>query len=247
MRRTSSVLTKALVASVAAVALVAVPAAAEDSFVEEVTAPTNDPMRLAPGYSTEREVRVLNEAVDTSELHLQARNLVDDDNGCVHPETRDGDTTCGVDGGELSDWMRITVTRLGGTTDELLWTGTLAELADGAVLESAMPAKAEWRLRLTSELPREAGNDTQTDRVSYDLRWTMSSERGPDDVDIAGVEAEAGGSAGGGAPRLPGGVVIGGLPATGTTVGLLLLLTTAGLLSAGSIMIAAGRRRAVTP
>lgn len=246
MRHTSSVLTKALLASVAAVALVAVPAAAEDSFIEEVTAPTNDPMRLAPGYSSEREVRVVNEALDTSELHLQARNLVDDDNGCVHPETREGDTTCGADGGELADWMRITVTRLGSPTDEQLWTGTLSQLAEGAVLESAMPAEAEWRLRLTSELPREAGNDTQTDRVSYDLRWTMSSERGPDDVDIAGVEAEAsgGGSAGGG-PGMPGSGVI-GLPATGAQVGLLLLLITAGLMTAGSILIAAGRKRAVT-
>lgn len=246
MRSTGPVLTKTLIASIAAVALVAVPAAADDSFVEEVTAPADDFSVVLPGDSVIREVRVSNEAVENSELHLLARNLVDDDNGCVRDEALNGDTTCGAGGGELSDWLRITVTRVGGPTDELLWSGTLADLADGAVLASVMPAKAEWRLRLNSELPRETGNEIQSDRVSYDLRWTITSTRGPDDVDIAGVEAEAGGGAAGGGPGLPGAGIIGGLPATGTTVGLLLLLTTAGLLSAGSILIAAGRKRAVT-
>lgn len=238
-------LAKLVVAVVAPLVLVAIPAAADSSFVEEVSPPTHDPMRLAPGYTTEREVLVVNEALGVSELHLRAQDLVDDDNGCVGPETRDGDTTCGEDGGELAEWLQITVTRLG-STEEQLWSGTLVDLADGVVLESAMPAKAEWRLRLTSELPYAAGNDTMTDRVTYDLRWTMSSERGPDDTDILGVEEEAaaggdaGGTAGGG-PRVAGTQAF-GLPATGAPVGVVLLGVVAALLTAGSTLILTSRR-----
>lgn len=62
------------------------------------------------------------------------------------------------------------------------------------------------------------------------------TDDGKDEDEVAGVEAER--------PRPPTGPgLIGGLPATGTQVSLLLLLLTAGLLTGGSILLAANRRR----
>ena len=65
--------------------------------------------RLAPGVSRQGTISVTNPSDQRVTIALAAKNLRDDDNGCVRPETRDGDTTCGDDGGELSRWLDVSI------------------------------------------------------------------------------------------------------------------------------------------
>lgn len=240
----------ALAALTASLTLLALPAVADSGFVEQITAATADPMRLAPGTSTTREVLVRNDSPDAALLNLRVSDVVEDDNGCVLPESRDGDVSCGDTGGELGDWLEVDVRLLTSrTSNEQLWWGTLRDLEAGVDLVADMPPGAEWRLAVVSHLPRAAGNDTMTDRIGYDLRWTMSAERGPDEVDILGVEQSAGGATSSGGGATSGGVaaVVAGvyaqLPDTGGPVGVLMLVVMTGLLTAGAVLMVIGRPR----
>lgn len=226
-------------------ATVAVPAVAEDGFVEEVRAPGPERLRLEPGSSTSREVLVRNGSGATAGLHLMADNVVDDENGCVRPEIRDGDTTCDSSGGELGRWLRLRIDRVAPDGPrETVWNGTLSDLEGGVVLVEALPAGSRQRLGLVSLLPREARNNTMTDRVSYDLRWTITSQTGREETEVLGVDAASGATTSGG--RTPE-VGLPGLPTVGGDLPMSVLVITAAALGTGSFLLALGRRRPDLP
>ena len=222
-------------------------------FTHEPSAPLLNFDRLAPGYSTSGDVAVKNDSVETVALHLRATNIHDDENGCLVQETRDGDSSCGDGGGELARWLEIVIS---GTDDtgaqQVAWTGTVDQLADGEYLSRSMAAGAVWDLRMTATLLWEAGNDTMTDRLSYDLRWTMEGATGSDvsespgsvAVGGEGPGAGTGTNAGGGLSGLiPGGGAVITLPMTGATIGLTTIILGLFLVGFGGLLVALVRMR----
>ena len=210
-----------------------------EGFVHHSSTPLLSFHRLAPGYAASGAVEVKNDSPHRAALVLRAYDVEDDENGCLVQETRMGDTTCGVgDGdGELGEWLELTVSRDGaGSAPEQLWTGSIADLESGAELTENMPAGAVWPLRMTVELPRAAGNDTMTDKVGYDLRWTASAENTTQTADVKGVEASAAGPTSGGQPGI-------GLPFTGSTLSLGTLLLDLSVLLAGVALLYVSRWR----
>ena len=251
---------RAAVALLAAVALFGAPASATaddggrllldvpgdgEGFVSHTSKPVIQTSRLAPGYSTTGALVLKNDSSTPAHVRLQTVRVRDDDNGCNRPETRDGDTTCGQGGGELSDWLEATVSRSSNGSTQALWHGSLSALAVGVDLPDEIKAGATWPLRLTLELPYAAPNQTQTDRVGFGLRWSASADvagvRPPSSAEVLGTEAFAAGTS-------DTGPVIGGgrgvpLPFTGAEIGIRLLLTDAGLLAAGVALLFSSRRR----
>jgi hypothetical protein len=89
------------------------------------------------------------------------------------------------------------------------------------------------------ELPYAAGNDTQTDRVGFGLKWTTSADTGESSqAEVKGIEAFAPGSGGGSSSG--GGIT---LPFTGTAISPALLALDLGVLFAGGLLVLASRRR----
>jgi LPXTG-motif cell wall-anchored protein len=164
--------------------------------------------------------------------------VVDDENGCIRPETNGGDSTCESSGGELSAWLRVAVDRAGSR----LWEGSMSDLAaDRVVIAEALPAGTEIPLTLEVTLPVEAGNDTMTDQVGFALRVDASADLASDG-EVLGVEATAG--------RGPGDSDDEGsglLPFTGSDVAPWLPWTGAFLVGAGGYLVVSRRRRTPEP
>lgn len=219
-------------------------------FVDDPAGPLLTTDLLAPGYSATGDVRIRNDSADVAELVVQATDVRNDDHGCVRPEIRVGDTSCGVDGGELASWLELTITKdAGSTAARELWSGSIEELVDGATLTDGMEPGAVWSLRMTAHLPRAAGNETQTDRIGFDLRWTASADTGDTTTDILGTEVTTGGtgSSGPGSEETGSGADVLGveLPLTGATVDLRVLLLALTALFAGVALLLSARLRAV--
>jgi hypothetical protein len=166
------------------------PAAARTWFVRDVTPPSESSKLLAPGTSFTRTVEIHNRFHGNAQLYVRATNLEDDDNGCVQPETESGDNTCGAGGGELSPWLHIsirTVPRDGEPVE--VWSGSLTELTEGdALLVHRLPKGSTNLLELVTTMSVDADNTTMTDRVDYDLEWTMTQGIG-NQVDVLGMES----------------------------------------------------------
>ena len=125
---------------------------------------------LAPGLSGSGTFTVRNETRQKADVRVTALKLLDRENSCLSPEKRVPGERCSSDGGELSDWLKVVITRRQGASETRVWSGRLAQLTRGAKLSGAVPATSSWSLRMTIELPWAAGNDTMTDSVSFGLR-----------------------------------------------------------------------------
>ena len=125
---------------------------------------------LAPGLSGSGTFTVRNETRDRADVRVTALAVIDRENSCISPEKRVPGERCSLDGGELSDWLRVTITRRQGASEVKLWSGRLAQLRGGVKLSGAVPARTSWTLRVALGLPWAAGNDTMTDSVSFGLR-----------------------------------------------------------------------------
>jgi hypothetical protein len=208
-------------------------------FTHDPGAPFLDVSRMYPGSSGSGYLDVRNASAYDATLNLAVGNLVSQENGCLRPETREPGEACDADGGELQDWLGVTVTREdipGGAPDQVLWTGDVNTLASGAHLGSTMPAGATWRLRMTVALPRSAGNDTMSDSLTFDTRFTATGDDGTSTVD--GPQVDVSGPKPHSTGLLHGGTVV--LPATGGTVSLWMLVLDALVLIVGASLVWAG-------
>ena len=146
--------------------------------------------RLAPGITRQGSVSVTNPSDQPVTVALATLNLSDDDNGCVLSEVREGDTTCGEGGGELSRWLDVTIAGDG----EPLWSGRLSDLSQDQRLPGALQPGDTEDLDVTVGLPFGAGNDTQTDRVTFDLRIRTIGVAGEEvgQPEVLGAQASTG-------------------------------------------------------
>ena len=209
-----------------------------EGFTPDPSIPLVDHLRLAPGLSTSGDVVVRNDSANAAEMTLQAVNVREDENECLPQETREGDDTCSEDGGELGRWLEVSLASgADGPTADRLWTGTIAALEDGVVLSDHLSAGDELQLRMTLRLPYAAGNDTMTDRIRYDLRWTATGETGEVTSEVLGTELGAWGAGTGGS-----GTSI-DLPLTGATVGLRWVLLGLTLAFSGLTLLLVARLR----
>lgn len=277
-------------AALVAALFFALPAAARTVFVTPGGGQSIGP--LEPGDTVVATYEVQNRYTLAGRLKLTARAVVDEERGCLEPETNEGrDGTCGERDGELGDWLRISLSSVDAGVGSI-WTGSVKDLASGVVVNQMIPGSAKWRIDFVSHLPVEAPNAVMSDAIRYDLDWEITAgstpdvptivvptdgpseeptnqptteptdkptEQPTDQPTVAPTEATATPTAGptddekdedevagveGERPRPgTGPSIVGGLPATGAQVSLLLLLLTAGLLTAGSVLLAAGRRR----
>ena len=205
---------------------------------------------LAPGISKVQDLQVRNDSLYAAELRLTARDVVSHENSCERPEQRASDEDCADGAGELPAWLEIGVDRT--DTGESLWRGTLSDLESGAVLSESFPAGATWPLRLTVGLPWEAPNETMSDSVGFGLRLGAESAEGTSEVAAPGIAVGSGGADGRlgvGGPGTRGGLLGGfaggprvGLPGTGATVSLWMLLLDAGVLATGLALVLFARR-----
>lgn len=175
----------------AGMALVAVPTVAVAQAGSENAPLSLD--RLAPGLARTGTVTVTNPSAEPATLAIATLEVTDDDNGCVRPEVRDGDTTCGPGGGELSQWLEVTISDDG----EALWSGRFTQLQEDRSLPGVLAPGESRDLDITVALPFEAGNDTMTDQVGFDLRIRTLGAAGEDvgDPEVLGAQASTGGSA----------------------------------------------------
>jgi hypothetical protein len=202
-------------------------------FTHRPGSPLLDVQRLYPGSSGDGTMDIRNTSAYDARLDLSATNLDSRENSCVRPEARDPGEDCRSAGGELPGWLDVSVTREDVSPAQLLWRGSLDALARGATLTDDLPAGATWRLRTTVALPREAPNDTMTDSVSFDTRFTASSAASSSTVAGPQVAATAGGKPRGAHPVT--------LPLTGGTVSLWWLLLDGAVLLAGAALVALSR------
>lgn len=170
-------LVMAVTTATAALLASASPAVARDhGFVHVVSPPSPDPLALYPGRSTEQTLWVQNKYGAVADLRIQALNVDEIENGCASPEVPVDD--CASDEGELGRWLRLQISRNSPDGELTLWSGTFDELQQGIAIEPRVPAGGRPELRIVTTMDHDAGNDTMTDRVTYDLRFTLTSTMG---------------------------------------------------------------------
>ena len=215
-----------------------------------VTGAPLDAARLAPGSGFSGTLEVRNDSAYVTRLDLRAIHVAQAENSCEAPERRVPSERCDADGGELGHWLEIRVSR-DESPHQLLWAGSMRQLEAGATLSDAMPAGAVWRLRMTLDLPFAATNDTMTDSIDFGLRLDASSQDGV--TEVSGPQVQAGGPGDTGVAGSPGenGVLAPlthgprvGLPMTGATVSLWMLLLDLALLLVGGVLLTLVRRPA---
>lgn len=201
---------------------------------------------LVPGSSASTTFEVRNGSRLPADVQLRVTGLVSDEGECLRPERREPGEECTADGGELEDWLEVTVSEV--ASEARLWAGTLDQLGAPARI-TALPGGASRSLRLTVALPASASNATMSDRVTFDTEVGTTTIRSSSAV--AGPQVAAGASA---APRTgrPTGTasVLGALdegprvtlPMTGASISLWLLLLDALVLAVGAGLVRAARR-----
>ncbi|MCW2808576.1 MAG: hypothetical protein JWQ93_2531, partial [Marmoricola sp.] len=185
-------------------------------------------------------------------LDLKTLRPVDDENGCVRPETREPGEECAADGGELSRWLSASVVRIHPSGAATLWSGAFTDLAAGVELLSDMPAGSTWRLQMTLSLPWRATNDVMSDTVRFGLRLAAECNDGRR-AEIVGPRATVGGDGGtSGRGDAPGSSMLSllasgprvALPMTESSVTLWVLLLDLALPLGGVLLVRSARRRA---
>lgn len=187
---------------------------------------------LAPGAATSAVLGVRSGFGGDTALRLKLLDVHDDDNGCTPAETA-VDHSCGVGGGDLGAAVVFTVatstTRSG--TFAPAWTGTVAQLKQGAATQVVLRAHEQRWLQVTAALPATVGDEIQSDTLGFRLRVELAASSG-----IAGVSVGPGDSHG------ASGHGVDSLALTGASVS---LLTVGGvlLLLAGVLIWRSGTRR----
>lgn len=192
--------------------------------------------RLYPGSSGSGYLDVRNASSYDATLNLSVLDLVSHENTCLRPEAREPGEDCDSGVGELQDWLDVTVTREdipGGAPDEVLWQGGIGSMTSGVALGTTLPAGATWRVRMTVALPRAATNDTMSDSLTFDTRFTASGEGGSSTVD--GPQVDVSGPKPHSTGLFDGTNVV--LPATGGTISLWMLLLDALVLAVGAALV----------
>jgi hypothetical protein len=172
------------------------------------TKPLFDFTRIVPGWSGTAILGVRNDSDTSALLALKVTDVVDKENGCNHSESL-VDTTCTGDAGELGGEIVLTVygdaDNDGSYDPAPAWTGSIRDLDHASALGD-LTAGASRNLEIVAGLPVNAGNETQSDQVSFDLLVSLNG---------AGVAVE-----GTKTTRAPGGGLLGRaidqLPFTGT-------------------------------
>ncbi|HET9186344.1 MAG TPA: hypothetical protein VFN80_00200 [Acidothermaceae bacterium] len=150
--------------------------------------------KLAPGSSTSATLRLKNDSSSRATLSVKAIHVHDDDNGCLPQERAAGDTTCGRGGGELGKTVRFAVVCPAVSASRPLWSGTISDVEKGVTLPQSLGPMAVIELHVTAELPHSAGNETMTDRLGFDLAWTLSGTQSKSTAIVRGVPFVGGGA-----------------------------------------------------
>lgn len=236
----------ALALAAPAVGASALPAAADtaaghisidigDGWTSDPSHPMFDSSQIVPGWSTTTALGVRNDSSTTSDVVLRSTAIVDDENGCDHAESF-VDTTCsGDNAGELGHELVLTLADPSSSAPPI-WTGNLYDLEHGLTLSRLTP-NAQASYTLTASLPSTSGNETQTDRVGFDLVVGLDGTTGA--VEVEGTKITRSPD-GGPVQRL-----LNDLPFTGSPI---MRLTAAGLslLLLGLLLWAAAAQRRVT-
>ncbi len=171
-------------ATVATALLLPAPALADDGAPLDFSS-------MSPGSTRTGMVTVSNPSDGPATVALSVQDLRDDDEGCVRPEERAGDTTCGDGGGELSQWLDVTISGEG----EILWSGSFTDLLEARQVPGSLAPGDSRDLDISVELPVAAGNDTMTDAVGFDLVIRTVGVTGEDvgEPEVLGAQASTGG------------------------------------------------------
>src|SRR5947209_6540902 len=91
--------------------------------------------RITPGWSGSTSLSVRNDSSETANLTLEPTNIVDDENGCDHPESYVDSTCSGANAGELGHEL---ILRVYDQTDSAspIWQGNLYDLESNPTLDS---------------------------------------------------------------------------------------------------------------
>jgi hypothetical protein len=159
-------------------------------FADGPFGPILDTTLLAPGSSVSADVDALNSDGPPGRLSLRALDIADLESACS-PAESSVDTTCGSGPGELRDVLRFDILADSdgdGAADDfepVVVDATIDELAGGLPLvDRDMEPGDIWTFRLTARLPVTSGNETMTDRLDFQFRWTLSEADGAGSSDV---------------------------------------------------------------
>jgi hypothetical protein len=188
----------------AALALVAIAAGASPAAASEP---------LAPGETRETVVELPAGWTDQADrLGVSIAGLAQQENGCLDPEVRAGDTSCGPADGDLAEQLTATVAAGVLTDGSCVVPGAAATLSllDTAVTHVSVSRASCLSLRLDFDDTGDDDNLAQSDTLSFSLQIVAEGPGGVEgsggspttvvqDVDTAGPASAAGPAAGGAA------------------------------------------------
>jgi hypothetical protein len=138
--------------------------------------PLFDLRNIAPGMSGTEQLRITNRGDFDGVVRVTVVDLREDDFQCSEPERASGDTTCGRrGGGELGRDLLIEAVDESG---RLLQRAPLRLLEDRTVVELSLRRRASTTVTFRWRYDPASGNETQSDRVSFDFQVSLSQRTG---------------------------------------------------------------------
>jgi len=141
---------------------------------------------MKPGQTASYQWNWKNNGTIDGKPWMQLTNVVDNDNGLLEPEQVDGDTTDGIGGGELSQYLLMKLNAPGSTgyaypnQSECFDSGSKCPLSTWdnysqigqspwEVWQTIAAGATNDPMVLEFELPSTVGNVVQSDTVTFDL------------------------------------------------------------------------------
>jgi hypothetical protein len=123
---------------------------------------------IAPGWSGSTDIDVANPGASDGALRFCIQNVVNEDFDCSDPEDNCQD-------GQLGANLLLTLAE----GDSTIWRGSASveAMAEAGWLDlRGLDAGATRRFRLAAELPMSAGNDVMSDRVTFDIVFSLEGD-----------------------------------------------------------------------
>jgi predicted ribosomally synthesized peptide with SipW-like signal peptide len=127
---------------------------------------------VKPGDQGETNVSIHNEG-NPALASMTLEDIQEAENGCAEPESVAENGGCGTDA-ELDENLQLTITENNGN---VVYSGTAANLQNQQTDLGRLEANTTEYITVDWNVPRETGNEAQTDSYSFDMSFTAEQAR----------------------------------------------------------------------
>lgn len=194
---------------------------------------------LLPGSAVSGTVGVRNQTTGAGSITVKFTDVTSSENGCTPSESAMPGGCDPTGPGQLGEELVFSLARASGASGSYtgIWSGSASQLVAGVPVDSSLSGGGSTWLRLTAELPRAAGNSTQSDVYTFGLAVVFTASIPSSEIKGIAITHGPNGSIAVVPPPL---LTFSGLGFTGVSAGLLVAIALL-LLASGALLVLRAR------